>query len=102
MGVGLEAAAAFALLATGCGLGRGAYAVDRVDEGKAVLVAHNGEVVTVKADQLPRKPTEGDVLVDFQLDEKERERLLFEVRELRGRLIEKSGAETSGLSLEGP
>ncbi len=91
MRVGLEAAAAFALLASGCGLGRGVYAVDRVEEGKAVLVDEHGETMTVEAADLPGRPVEGDVLVDFKADERERERLLFDIRERRGRLLQRSG-----------
>ncbi|HEY3448036.1 MAG TPA: DUF3006 domain-containing protein [Myxococcales bacterium] len=103
MRVGLEAAAAFALLASGCGLGRSVYSVDRVEEGRAVLVDEHGETVTVKAADLPQPPSEGDVLVDFQADAKERERLLYDIRERRSRLLQKSGGGSAAeLSLEGP
>lgn len=103
MRVGLEAAAAFALLASGCGLGRGVYAVDRVEEGRAVLVDEHGDTVTVKESELPQPPHEGDVLVDFRADEKERERLLFDIHERRRALLKKAGGgDGSDFSLEGP
>ncbi|MGC4117178.1 MAG: DUF3006 domain-containing protein [Myxococcales bacterium] len=102
MRVGLEAAAAFALLASGCGLGRSVHTVDRVEDGRAVLLDEQGQTVVVRASELPQAPHEGDVLVDFKTDEKERERLLFDLRERRNRLLQRSGGTSGDFSLEGP
>jgi len=101
MRAGWEAAAALSLLASGCGLGSGLYAVDAVEDGRAVLVGRQGERVEVSTAQLPAGAREGDVYVDGRADEEARARLLFEIRQTRRRLQQQAGGEAD-LSLEGP
>ena len=47
----------------GCGAGKSVTVVDRLEEGRAVLVTERGEEVPAAAAELPAGTREGDVLV---------------------------------------
>ncbi len=69
-----------------CGTLESMWVVDRVVEGRAVLIAPSGATRTVAASELPRNAAEGDVLVDGRIDPTERTRLEREIERLRARL----------------
>jgi hypothetical protein len=83
----------------GCGAGKSVTVVDRLEEGRAVLVTERGEEVPAAAAELPAGTREGDVLVDGRRDDGARTRQKAEISALRRRL---NRAETGDLSLETP
>ena len=85
----------------GCGTTRTLYVIDQIDEGRAVLIAEDGTLVTTAAADLPPGAQEGEVLVDGRRDDAERARLQAEIDELRSRLSQ--GDDGRDLTLgEGP
>ena len=91
-------AAALAAMA-GCGAGRSVCVVDRVERGRATLVDDAGQQRQEAVADLPAGAVEGAVLVDGQLDDRERERLKAEIAGLRRRL---AAGSAGSFSLEAP
>jgi hypothetical protein len=87
-------AAALGLAACGwsCG-GRTVVVVDRVEEGMAVLVDERGQQLAARAEDRPSDAVEGAVLVNGEVDEAERRRMVQEAQERRARLLDDDGCD---------
>lgn len=76
----------------GCG-GRSVLFVDRIEEGRAVLVNEAGGVEHADAADLPPSAGEGDVLVDWKPDPAEAEARRRDIAARRARLLHDDGAD---------
>lgn len=69
-----------------CGAVEGTWVIDRIEEGRAVLVSDRGDSRSVARRELPAGAREGDVLVAGRIDATERARRERAIEDLRGRL----------------
>lgn len=95
VGVGL-------LAAGGCGALRSPYFVDRVEDGRAVLVTEDGESMSVELDELPSGAKEGDWIVDGRIDEQLRVRTQERIEQKRRALMAEDDGGDLALDLFEP